>query len=446
MSSKFSKIGFILAVAGSAVGLGNAWKFPTLVGQNGGSAFVLLYLILTLGVGFVIFLAELALGKLSEKDPVNAYRTLAPKHKKAWSFAGFTMIANILIASFYSVIIGWILKYVFLSITFELPFDINSAKDQFNELLHKDFLSQLICFTLVFFVIFYIVSKGVKNGIEKLNIWMMPTLFILLIMMLVYTMSKDGFYMAAEFLFVPDFSKISVSAVLEALGMAFFSLSLGVGTIITYSASLPDKTNFITSTLNIIFINILVGILMGLIVFTFIFEFNADPAASGPGLIFISLSTLFSKLGIIGSIFAVAFFISLIFAGITSAISMIEPFAFYLINTYEMSRKKALIIIGFIVYILGIFCILSYLSFTHGYFSFFGMSFFDILDSLSSKIIMPLGGILVAIFVGFIMKKEGLKILFKPYMRGIYFELWYVFLRFISPLAVIIIMISTFIR
>ncbi|MBK1991947.1 sodium-dependent transporter [Campylobacter sp. 2018MI35] len=446
MSSKFSKIGFILAVAGSAVGLGNAWKFPTLVGQNGGSAFVLLYLILTLGVGFVIFLAELALGKLSEKDPVNAYRTLAPKYKKEWSFAGFTMIANILIVSFYSVIIGWILKYVFLSIAFELPFDINSAKDQFSELLHKDFLSQFICFTLVFLLIFYIVSKGIKNGIEKLNIWMMPTLFILLIMMLVYTMSKDGFYMAAKFLFIPDFSKISVSAILEALGMAFFSLSLGVGTIVTYSASLPEKTNFITSTLNIIFINILVGILMGLIVFTFIFEFNADPAVSGPGLIFISLSTLFSKLGIIGSIFAVAFFISLIFAGITSAVSMIEPFAFYLINTYEMSRKKALVIIGVVVYILGILCILSYLNFTQGYLSFFGMSFFDILDSLSSKIIMPLGGILVAIFVGFIMKKEGLKILFKPSMRGIYFELWYIFLRFISPLAVIIIMVSTFIR
>ncbi|WP_139898351.1 sodium-dependent transporter [Campylobacter jejuni] len=391
MSSKFSKIGFILAVAGSAVGLGNAWKFPTLVGQSGGSAFILLYIILTLGVGFVIFLAELSIGKISEKDPVNAYEKLAPSNKKAWSYVGFTMVGAILIVSFYTLVIGWIVKYVFLSITGNLPMDLEVSKAQFGFFISEDFLSQFICFTLVFLCVFYIVSKGVKNGIEKLNVWMMPSLFILLILMLVYAISKDGFIMAVKFLFVPDFSKINTSNVLEALGLAFFSLSLGVGTIITYSASLPDKTNFITSTLNIIFI-----------------------------------------------------FISLIFAGITSAVSMIEPFTFYLINTFGMSRKKALILIGIVVYILGMLCILSSLKSTQ--FGFFGMSFFDLLDSVSSKVIMPLGGILAAIFVGFVMKKEALKILFKPYMRGIFFELWYVFLRFISPLAVVIVMIAAFLK
>ncbi|EIB51044.1 putative sodium:amino-acid symporter family protein, partial [Campylobacter jejuni subsp. jejuni 1997-1] len=273
MSSKFSKIGFILAVAGSAVGLGNAWKFPTLVGQSGGSAFILLYIILTLGVGFVIFLAELSIGKISEKDPVNAYEKLAPSNKKAWSYVGFTMVGAILIVSFYTLVIGWIVKYVFLSITGNLPMDLEVSKAQFGFFISEDFLSQFICFTLVFLCVFYIVSKGVKNGIEKLNVWMMPSLFILLILMLVYAISKDGFIMAVKFLFVPDFSKINTSNVLEALGLAFFSLSLGVGTIITYSASLSDKTNFITSTLNIIFINLLVGLLMGLVVFTFIFEF-----------------------------------------------------------------------------------------------------------------------------------------------------------------------------
>ncbi|TKX30998.1 sodium-dependent transporter [Campylobacter estrildidarum] len=440
MSSKFSKIGFILAVAGSAVGLGNAWKFPTLVGQSGGSAFILLYIILTLGVGFVIFLAELSIGKISEKDPVNAYKKLALKHKKAWSFVGFTMIGSILIVSFYTLVIGWVVKYAYLSIIGQLPSDLKSSALDFNFLISHDFLSQFICFSLVFFIVFYTVSKGIKNGIERLNVWMMPSLFILLILMLIYAMTKDGFVMALKFLFVPDFHKINISNTLEALGLAFFSLSLGVGTIITYSASLPDRTNFITSTLNIIFINLLVGLLMGLVVFTFIFEFGYDPNQEGPGFVFVSLATLFQNLGLTGHIFGTAFFVSLVFAGITSAVSMIEPSAFYLINTFKMSRKKALFFIGTLVYILGVLCILSSLDSTQ--FKILGMSFFELLDSFSSKIIMPLGGILVAIFVGFVIKKETLKILFKPYMKGIFFEIWYLFVRFISPLAVVAVLIT----
>lgn len=442
MGSKFSKIGFILAVAGSAVGLGNAWKFPTLVGQNGGSIFVLLYLILTLSVAFAIFLGELSLGKLSEKDPVNAYKTLAPTYKKAWSFAGFAMIGGVLIISFYSMVIGWILKYTFLSFTGDLPLELGLSKIQFDNFLHRDFSSQWFCFTLVFLFVFYIVSKGIKDGIEKLNVYIMPLLFVLLILMLAYTMSKDGFTMAARFLFVPDFSKVNLQSVLEALGLAFFSLSLGVGTIITYSASLPDKTNFITSSLAIVFINIFVGLLMGLVVFTFIFEFGADPSQQGPGLIFVSLATLFAKFGVVGYIFATVFFISLIFAGVTSAISMIEPFTFYLINTFKMTRLKALILIGIVVYILGIGCILSFNSTTSETFSFFGKSFFDILDFLSSKFIMPIGGILTAIFVGFVVDKDKLRKLFEPYMKGLCFELWYICIRFIAPLAVVLIMFS----
>ncbi|KAA6228449.1 MULTISPECIES: sodium-dependent transporter [unclassified Campylobacter] len=446
MSAKFSKIGFILAVAGSAVGLGNAWKFPTLVGQNGGSAFILLYLVLTLCVSFVIFLAELSMGRLSEKDPVNAYKTLAPSHKNAWGIAGFMMIGAIFIVSFYSLVIAWILRYLYLSLSGNLPLDLQSSIAKFESFISQDFLSQILCFTIIFFIIFYVVSKGIKNGIERLNVWMMPSLFILLLFLLFYACSKDGFLQAFNFLFVPDFSKISVDTIVQALGLAFFSLSLGVGTIITYSASLPEGSNFILSTLSIIFINVLIGLLMGLVVFTFIFEFGADPTQSGGGLVFISLSTLFSQLGIIGHIIAALFFIALIFAGITSAVSMIEPFAFYLINSFKMSRKKALFYIGVVVYILGILCILSFLSVTNHSLEFFGKNVFDILDFLSSELIMPLGGICVSIFVGFVMKKEGLMILFRPFMSNFFFELWYFILRFIAPLAVIIVMIAVLIK
>lgn len=441
MSSQFSKIGFVLAVAGSAVGLGNAWKFPTLVGSNGGSAFVLLYFVLTLCVGFVIFLAELSIGKLSEKDPVNAYKILAPKHKKAWSMAGWTMIGAILIVSFYSVVIGWVVRYFAFSFK-DLPADINASKQSFENLLSNEIITQFLCFTFVFLFVFWVVSKGIKSGIERLNVYMMPTLFILLCLMLVYAVFMDGFTEAVHFLFVPNFNALDLNSILSALGLAFFSLSLGVGTIMTYSASLPNKTNFITSTIWIICINVLIGLMMGLIVFTFIFEFSADPTQQGPGLIFVSLMTLFAKLGIVGNILAAAFFLSLFFAGVTSAVSMIEPFCFYLINSFELSRKKALFYIGVVVYILGSLCILSYIGFTSEALSFFGRSFFDCLDYLSSNIIMPLGGICAAIFVGFVLKKEALQILFKPYMSGIYFEIWYFFLRFIAPLAIVFIALN----
>ncbi|MBX1885916.1 sodium-dependent transporter [Campylobacter peloridis] len=439
MNDKFSKIGFVLAVAGSAVGLGNAWKFPTLVGNNGGSAFVIVYLLLTLGVAFVIFLAELSIGKLSEKDPVNAYHSLAPKNKKAWSYAGFFMLGAIILVSFYSVVIGWIVKYAYMGF-FTLPSNTNEAGAAFGNLLSNDVLSQFICFSFVFIVIFYVVSKGIKSGIEKLNVWMMPSLFILLILMLGYSFSMDGFSKASEFLFVPDFSKLSVNSILDALGLAFFSMSLGVCVILTYAASLPDKTNFISSAFNIIIINTIIGLMMGLIVFTFIFEFGADPTQQGPGLIFISLMTLFAKLGFLGNILAIAFFIALFFAGITSAISMIEPFTFYLINRYQISRKKALVFVGIIVYFLGSLSILSFYGPSADSLNFFGKSFFDILDFFIQNLLMPISALVTAFFVGFVLKKEALQILFKPYMQGIFFEIWYVFLRYISPLAVVLIM------
>ena len=193
INEKFSKIGFVLAMAGSAVGLGNAWKFPTMVGNNGGSAFIILYLLLTFAIAFVAFLAELSIGKLGESDVVSSIYKLAPKHKKAWSLSGFFMIGAILIASFYMVVIGWILKYIYLSFS-PLLADTKEAAVQFNTLLANDLTSSVLCFSIVFLMVFFAVSKGVKSGIEKLNIWMMPSLFVLLVCMLFYALSMgDGF-------------------------------------------------------------------------------------------------------------------------------------------------------------------------------------------------------------------------------------------------------------
>ena len=426
----------MLAVAGSAVGLGNAWKFPTLVGQNGGSAFVLIYLLLTLGVGFVIFLAELSIGKLSEKDPVNAYKSLAPTHKRAWSLAGWAMIGAIIIVSFYSVVIGWIVRYFVVSFG-ELPADIAQSKQAFEHLLTQEVLVQMLCFAFVFLFVFWVVSKGIKSGIERLNVYMMPTLFVLLCLMLGYAAFMDGFFDAVRFLFVPNFSALSLDSILSALGLAFFSLSLGVGTIITYSASLPERTNFIASTIYIIIINILIGLMMGLIVFTFIFEFGADPTQQGPGLIFVSLMTLFAKLGVVGNVLAAVFFLSLFFAGITSAVSMIEPLVFYLTTRHGFSRLKALCFIGVFVLFLGVLCLLSLnANFAQGL-NFGGKSFFELLDFFASNIILPLGVFVSTIFVGFFVDTKRLYKLFSRFMSKKAFKVWLFSLRFICPLLIL---------
>lgn len=438
MNDKFSRIGFILSVAGGAVGLGNAWKFPTLVGQNGGFAFVLLYLVLTLSIGFSIFLAEMAMGRLSGKDPVNSYKNLAPSHLKNWKYAGFTMLGGIFVLSFYLVIIGWVIRYIFISFG-TLPQDIKTSGELFGNFITNDLSGNLLFYFLAFFSTLAVVSKGVKSGIEKLNVYAMPTLFILLLAMLFYSFSMDGFSKAFIFLFRPDFSKITFDVVLTALGLAFFTLCIGIGCITTYAASLGDGAKLVKSSVSIAFINILIGLMMGLIVFTFVFEFNSDPSSQGAGLVFVSLMTLFAKIGIMGNILAVVFFISLYFAGITSAVSMIEPFVFYLINEYKISRLKALVFCGVIIISLSTLCILSMHAVYGASFTFFDKSFFDILDFVSSNLMLPLGALLTAIFVGFVMDKRALYNLYKKDMGDVWFKIWYNFLRYIAPICVIVI-------
>lgn len=438
MTEKFSKIGFVLAMAGSAVGLGNAWKFPTMVGNNGGSAFILLYVLLTLGIACVAFLAELAIGALGKKNVVGSIHDLAPSHKNAWEKSGFFMIGAVLIASFYMVVIGWIFYYTAISFG-KLPATTQEAGATFGALVSNKPLVVTICFSVIFFIVFYTVSKGIKSGIEKLNKFMMPALIVLLVLLLAYAVLKSGhFAEALSFIFVPDFSKIANSQIiLQALGLAFFSMSMGVTTVSTYAASLPEKTNLVKSTLSIVSINILIGIMMGLVVFSFIPLQEGVPAASGPGLIFVSLASLFAQMGVVGNFLAVAFFVSLLFAGITSAVSMIEPFVAYLIGQHGVSRKKALLYIGVFIYTLGVFCILSYYEQTAAVFNFFGKPFFDVLDFFTSNILMPLGAITFSIFVGWVIDQNKLWALFSEFMSRTAFNIWLFALRFVVPLAII---------
>lgn len=439
MHKKFSKLGYILAMAGSAIGLGNAWKFPTMTGNHGGFAFIFLYFVLTILIACVAFLAEAGIGRLSGKDTPKALIELAPKGQRFWGLGGFFMITALLIASFYLVVIGWILYYACLSIA-GLPASTDEASNLFDSLIKNNLTSVLSCYFAVLFITFYTVSRGIKEGIEKLNFILMPSLFILLIVILIYsfTFNSSGFSGAVSFIFTPDFSKIlDPELILAAMGLALFSLSLGVGTVSTYGASLGEDTNLFKSLLYIVGLNICMGILMGLVVFSFVQVAPGASANDGPGLIFVSLASLFGELGVVGSALGFMFFISLLFAGITSAVSMIEPAVRYFEDEKGISRIKSSTILGILVFGLGVLCVLSFYEPTKESFAIFGKSIFDILDYATSNVLMPLGVLFFSIFAGWIMPKERFYTLFLNYAPKFAVDIWYFILRFILPILVV---------
>lgn len=439
MHKKFSKLGYILAMAGSAIGLGNAWKFPTMTGNHGGFAFIFLYFVLTILIACVAFLAEAGIGRLSGKDTPKALIELAPKGQRFWGLGGFFMITALLIASFYLVVIGWILYYACLSIG-GLPASTDEAGKLFDSLIKNNLTSVLSCYFAVLFITFYTVSRGIKEGIEKLNFILMPSLFILLIVILIYsfTFNGSGFSGAVSFIFTPDFSKIlDPELILAAMGLALFSLSLGVGTVSTYGASLGEDTNLFKSLLYIVGLNICMGILMGLVVFSFVQVAPGASASEGPGLIFVSLASLFGELGVVGSALGFMFFISLLFAGITSAVSMIEPAVRYFEDEKGISRIKSSTILGVLVFGLGVLCVLSFYEPTKESFAIFGKSIFGILDYATSNVLMPLGVLFFSIFAGWIMPKERFYTLFLNYAPKFAVDIWYFILRFILPILVV---------
>lgn len=440
MTKRFSHVGFILAAAGSAVGLGNVWKFPYMTGANGGGAFVLVYIFAILFVGVSIFLAEVTIGRMGRGDSVSSFRDLATKHKGLWKYAGFISFTPLLIVSFYAVVMGWLIKYVVVSFG-SLPENAKAAGSMFGALVSGSVGEQILYFTIAFFAVFYIVSHGIIKGIEKANVILMPLLFIILVGLMIYAMQLDGFSKAVGFLFVPDFSKLQPSSLLAALGQAFFTLSLGVGTIMTYASSLPENNNLFRSSLMVAFLDTIIALIAGIMIFSFTFHFGIDPSG-GPGLIFQTMPTLFGKLGLTGHIISTLFFIALVFAGVTSAISMIEPATSYMENYLNFTRKKALYVIGAFVYIVGVLALCSNIKDFNPYLSVASMGFFDILDFITSSILMPIGGLLITIFVGYVMDKDKLKELFVPFMGERIFSIWMVFLRYFIPVIILVIMLN----
>ncbi|MBN2815048.1 MAG: sodium-dependent transporter [Campylobacterales bacterium] len=437
--ARFSRIGFILAAAGSAVGLGNIWKFPYITGEYGGGAFVLVYLITVALIGFSIMIAEMLIGYLGRKDGVTSFENLAPKNKHLWKFGGFQGLAGLFIMIFYSVVIGWIFHYIVTSLSY-LPASVAEAEQTFTTMLHTDITTQLFYHTLAFLWITYVLTRGIKGGIEKMNLILMPTLILILSGMFLYSLSLDAFGKAVDFMFTPNWSKLTSEAFVTSVGHAFFTLSLGMGAILTYSASMEKNSNLVKNAFWVVFLDTSIAIVAGLMLFTFLYQYGAGPA-KGPGLVFISLPATFYEMGIIGNIFAVLFFVALAFAGLTSSVSLVEPMVQYFIDRFSWSRLKASIYMGLFFYLIGIIALLSNVDDYQKLLTWGGKNFFDWVDYVTAAIMLPLGGLIMAIFVGFVIEKSRVESVLKPQL-GKFFEVWYFSLRYITPIAMFIVMLS----
>ena len=437
--ARFSRIGFIMAAAGSAVGLGNIWKFPYITGEYGGGAFVLVYLITVLLIGFSIMMAEMLIGYLGRRDTVSSFEELAPKHKNLWKFAGFQGLAGLFIMIFYSVVIGWIFNYIVTSLTY-LPATVKEAETTFTTMLHADFWTQFFYHTVSFGIITYVLHRGLKGGIERLNMFLMPALMLILASMFAYAVTLDGFSKAVTFMFSPDWSKINSEAFVTAVGHAFFTLSLGMGAIMTYAASLEKNANIVKSAFWVVLLDTSIAIVAGLMLFTFLYQYGSAPA-KGPGLVFITLPAVFYEMGIVGNIFAVLFFIGLAFAGLTSSVSLVEPMVQYFIDRFRWSRLKATLLMGLFFWFFGIFAILSNIDGAKEYLTWGGKNFFDWVDYVTAAIMLPLGGFLMALFVGFVIPRSKVEAVMKPHLKWA-FKPWYFSLRYITPIAMFVVMLS----
>lgn len=435
--NNFSKLGFILATLGSSIGLGHIWKFPYMAGQNGGGAFVLFYLVLALVIGVSMLIAEMLIGNKAKTNPVDSFVVLEPNKKATWKFIGIITIGGPSVMTFYAVVLGWVLYYLFIG-SFSLPHDLEDAKHSFDTLSKGSVPTQITGLLACMFLTGYIVAKGVKGGIEKLNLILMPLLFIIFIGLLIYACTLDSFGRAWDFMFAFHPEKLTSDVVLSALGQVFFALSLGLGTILIYGAYADSNENLLSSSIWVVVSGLFISIVAGLMIFAFLFQFDGE-ASAGPGLLFISLPLVFGKMGIWGNIISFLFMLCVAFAGITSTVSIVEPAVAYLKDRMNWTQAKATWVCCALISIVGIFVILSITADYGEIFSIGGMSLFDIFDNATSKVLMPTGGFFILIFASYVVGKKRLREYTKDYLSPILFEIWYIIIAFIAPLVIAVI-------
>ncbi|WP_100331075.1 sodium-dependent transporter [Bacillus xiapuensis] len=432
-----SKIGFILASAGSAIGIGAIWKLPYVTGTSGGGAFFLLFVLFTALIGLPLLLGEFVIGRSSQKEAIRAYQHIAPK--SFWPVTGYIgVITCFILLSFYSVIGGWILHYLLLGFTGQLH-----ATEDYGALFAESIASPFwsVGAQLAFlFITIIVVSRGIQNGIEAANKYLMPALFLIFIAIIIRSLTLDNAAAGVEFFLKPDFSQLSSKDVLFALGQSFFSLSVGVSVMVTYSSYLDKTQNLGKSALSIAGLNVIISMLSGLAIFPAVFSLGVEPEA-GPGLLFIVLPSIFQQIPF-GIVFLMLFLALFLFATLTSAFSMLEIIVASIAKGDRSKRKSLSWLAGLLIFLVGIPSALSF-----GVLSevvIFNKTIFDAADFLVSNLLMPIGAFLIAIFIPLKMNKQ---LLYDELSKGAgniksWFALWLLLLRFVVPVVIIIVFLD----
>ncbi|WP_435750487.1 sodium-dependent transporter [Thauera sp. AutoDN2] len=429
-----SRMGFVLAATGSAVGLGNIWKFPYMVGQSGGAAFVLVYLLCIALIGVPILVSEWMIGRRGQKNPINTMAQLAQQHghTRNWAVVGIVgVLAAFLILSFYSVIGGWTLAYIRDAATGSFTgLDKGSVGAIFEGFLASP--AELLSWHTVFMLLtVIIVAMGVSSGLERGSKILMPALALILVVMVGYGMTTGAFGQAVAYLFNPDWSRLDGSVLLAALGHAFFTLSLGMGIMMAYGSYLGEDVNLLRTARTVVIMDTVFALCAGLAIFPIVFANGLDPAA-GPGLVFVTLPLAFGNMGgglVLGSLF----FLLLTFAALTSSISLLEPVVELLEERTPMNRVTATVVAGVTIWALGIAALLSFNIW--GDVKLFGLNIFDLLDYVTSKFMLPLAGLGAIVFAAWKLEQASVKRELRLGDTG--FALWTVLARYVAPLGVL---------
>ena len=435
-----TRLGVIAATVGSAVGLGNIWRFPYEAGNNGGAAFLFVYIFFVVAIGIPVICAEFVIGRSTRRNIAGAFRELHAGFP--WNLpAGTGLLASFLIMGFYSVVAGWTIYYLYESFSgFGGIAETAQLHERFDAFTQTPWKS-LVCTLLFLLVNFLVISRGIRNGIEKFSNIMMPLLVVILLAFCINSLFLPGAKEGLSFLFSPDFSKITPGVVLSAMGQAFFSLSVGMGTLATYASYFNDRTPLVRTASVTAVSDTIVAILAGIMIFPAVFSFGIQPEA-GPRLVFEVLPSIFMKIPL-GALWSTLFFILLFMASLTSTISMTEVSTSYIIQEWQLSRKKAVVVNAIIVTVLAVICALSF-SVLSGI-KIAGMTFFNLSDFLVSNILMPLGGMFISAFVGWRLERRVLRRQLTPEGHSArtprYISLIVFSLKYVTPVCIFLVFI-----
>ena len=434
-----SRMAFVLAVTGSAVGLGNIWRFPYVVGENGGGAFVLVYLACVIVIGMPVMMSEILMGRRGRRNPIATMELLGAEEGKSpnWKVVGaMGVLAGVLILSYYAVVGGWTLSYVLKSGTAQFanatPDIVTSIRDEFL----GNWSTVALYHTIFMGLTIFVVARGVERGLEQAVRFMVPALLLLMVVLLGYSIASGHFGEGVAFLFSPDWSKLTWDTVLTAMGQAFFTLSIGMGAVMAYGAYLPEETSIPGSAAAVAIADTSIALLAGLVIFPLVFANGMDPA-DGPGLVFVTLPLAFGQMPG-GVFFATLFFVLLTFAAWTSAISLMEPAVAWIVERFSKTRAQAAVAIGLLIWAVGFGTVLSFNALAD--FTFWRGTIFDNLDHLTLNIMLPLGGLLIVVFAGWVMCRNSTADELGG--SGAVYKLWRFLTRIVAPIGILFVFLK----